>query len=63
MQVKSLLRAIPTHMSKRYIQLYFDEFFSINRSQFKASIFHKMICRMVEEKPVYQNLIKQNLSI
>jgi hypothetical protein len=64
MQVKSWLRAIPTHVSKWYIQAYFDEFcFRINRSQFKTSIFHKTIHRMVESKPIYQNQIKQMLSV
>lgn len=44
MQLKSWLRAIPTHVSKWHIPRYFDQFcFSINRSQFKQSIFHKTI--------------------
>ena len=56
MKVKSWLRAIPTHVSKWHIQEYFDEFcFRINSSQFKTSIFHKTINRMVESKPIYQN--------
>ena len=64
MQVKSWLRAIPTHVSKWHIQAYFDEFcFRINSSQFKNSIFHKTITRMVEAKPVYQNQIKQSLNV
>jgi len=64
MQVKSWLRAIPTHISKWHIQAYFDEFcFRINRSQFKESIFHKTISRMVESKPIYQNQIKQTLNV
>ena len=64
MQVKSWLRAIPTHVSKWHIQKYFDEFcFRINRSQCQNSIFHKTIIRMVESKPVYQNLIKQKLNV
>ena len=64
MQVKSWLRAIPTHVSKWHIQAYFDEFcFRVNRSQFKTSIFHKTINRMVESKPIYQNQIKQILSV
>ncbi|MCF6279993.1 MAG: IS1595 family transposase, partial [Flavobacteriaceae bacterium] len=37
--------------------------FRINRSQFKTSIFHKTINRMVESKPIYQNQIKQTLSV
>ena len=64
MQVKSWLRAIPTHVSKWHIQAYFDEFcFRINRSQNKTSIFHKTICRMVDSKPIYQKQIKQTLSV
>ena len=64
MQVKSWLRAIPTHVSKWHIQAYFDEFcFRINRSQFQQSIFHKTIQRMVISKPIYQNQIKQILSV
>ncbi len=44
MQLKSWLRAIPTHISKWHIQAYFDEFcFRMNRSQFKQSIFHKTL--------------------
>ena len=64
MQVKSWLRAIPTHISKWHIQAYFDEFcFRINRSQFQQSIFHKTIQRMVISKPIYQNQIKQILRV
>jgi transposase-like protein len=64
MQLKSWLRAIPTHFSKWHIQAYFDEFcFRINRSQFKQSIFHKTIERMVLEEPIYHKLIKQKLSV
>lgn len=64
MQLKSWLRAIPTHVSKWHIQAYFDEFcFRINRSQFKKSIFHKTIERMVDAKPIYHSDIKQMLSV
>ncbi len=64
MQLKSWLRAIPTHVTKWHIQAYFDEFcFRINRSQFKQSIFHKTIERMVIAKPVYHKNIKQKLSV
>ena len=64
MQLKSWLRAIPTHVSKWHVQAYFDEFcFRINRSQFKHSIFHKTIERMVETKPFYHKNIKQTLSV
>ena len=64
MQLKSWIRAIPTHVSKWHIQSYFDEFcFRINRSQFKESIFHKTIETMVNAKPIYQQNIKQTLSV
>lgn len=64
MQLKSWLRAIPTHVSKRHIQSYFDEFcFRINRSQFKKSIFHKTLERMVIATPTYQKKIKQKLTV
>ncbi len=64
MQLKSWLRAIPTHVTKWHIQAYFDEFcFRINRSQFKRSIFHKTIERMVIAKPIYHKDIKQMLSV
>lgn len=64
MQLKSWIRTIPTHVSKWHIQAYFDEFcFRINRSQFKTSIFHKTIERMLNTKPIYQKNIKQILSV
>ena len=63
-QIKSWIRTIPTHVSKKHIQAYFDEFcYRINRSQFKKSIFHKTIERMVENKPIYQTIIRQRLSV
>ena len=64
MQLKSWLGAIATHFSKWHIQAYFDEFcFRINRSQFKQSIFHKTIERMVLAEPIYHKHIKQTLSV
>ena len=64
MQLKSWLRAIPTHVSKWHVQSYFDEFcFRINRSQFKQVVFHKTIERMVIAKPIYHKDIKQRLSV
>lgn len=64
MQIKSWLRAIPTHVSKWHIQAYFDEFcFRINRSQFKQNIFHKTIERMTEGKPLFYKQIKQIVSV
>jgi len=64
MQLKSWLRTIPTHVGKWHIQAYFDEFcFRINRFQFKQSIFHKTIERMVIAKPIYHKDIKQMLGV
>ncbi|WP_395052062.1 IS1595 family transposase [Flavobacterium sp.] len=63
-QIKSWIRTVPTHVSKKHIQSYFDEFtFRINRSIFKETIFHKTIERMMKEMPIYQNQIIQKLNI
>jgi len=44
MQLKSWIRAIPTHVSKWHIQAYFDEFcFRINRSKYKLSFVSELI--------------------
>jgi transposase-like protein len=52
-QVKSWLRCIPTHVHKKYIQHYFNEYcFRINRSLFKETIFHKLIERMIAYKTI-----------
>lgn len=52
-QVKSWLRCIPTHVHKKYIQHYFDEFcYRINRSLSKDTIFHNLINRMVAYQTV-----------
>lgn len=63
-QIKSWIRTVPTHVSKKHIQAYFDEFtFRINRSIFKETIFHKTIERMTKELPIYQNQIIQKISL
>jgi hypothetical protein len=63
-QVKSLWRAIPTHMSKWHIQAYFDKFcFRVNHSLHQTIFFHKTIERMVPSDPVYQSEIKQQLNV
>ena len=63
-QIKSWIRTVPTHVSKKHIQSYFDEFtFRINRSIFKETIFHKTIERMIIAMPIYQNQIIQKLNI
>ena len=64
MQLKSWIRAIPTHVSKWHIQAYFDEFcFRINRSKYKLSIFHKTVERMVSANPLFHKDIKQIVSV
>ena len=63
-QVKSWLRTIPSHISKKHVQAYFDEFcYRINRSIFKESIFHKTIQRMVVTAPIYQTQIIRNVTL
>jgi transposase-like protein len=63
-QIKSWIRTVPTHVSKKHIQSYFDEFsFRINRSLFKETIFHKTIQRMITAMPIYQIQITQKLTI
>ena len=63
-QIKSWIRTVPTHVSKKHIQCYFDEFtFRLNRSIFKENIFHKTIERMMISMPIYQNQIIQKLNI
>jgi transposase-like protein/predicted RNA-binding Zn-ribbon protein involved in translation (DUF1610 family) len=63
-QVKSWLRTIPTHVSKKHVQKYFDEFsYRINRSVSKNTIWHNTIIRMLKNKPIYQKQIIRKLSI
>lgn len=64
MQLKSWIRAIPSHVSKFHIQGYFDEFcYRLNRSQAKHSIFHKTIERMAICKPIFHRNIIQKLNV
>lgn len=60
-QIKSWLRTIPTHTSKKHVEKYFNEFsYRINRSQNKENIFHNIIRRMLCAKPIsYQNLVRK----
>lgn len=52
-QVKSWLRTIPTHVSKKHAQKYFDEFsFRLNRSIYKDTIFNKLTERMLKHPHV-----------
>jgi len=62
-QIKSWLRTMPTHVSKKHIQKYFDEFcYRINRSQSKDFIFNRTIQRMIEGKPYLHKQIIQKLN-
>ena len=56
--LKSWLRAIPTHISKEHTKAYLDEFsYRLNRSIHKQTIFDGLIKRMIAHPPVkYQNL-------
>lgn len=48
-QIKSWLRTVPVHVSRKHIQKYFDEFsYRINRSQSKQNIWHNTIIRMMK---------------
>lgn len=60
-QVKSWLRTIPTHVSDKHIQKYFNEYcYRINRSQNKHTIWHNTIIRMINTLPITQENIKLN---
>lgn len=60
-QIKSWIRTIPTHASKKHVESYFNEFsYRINRSQNRNTIFHNIIQRMVNSKPLqYLKLIQK----
>jgi len=52
MNIKSWLRGIHHKVSGFHLQAYFDEFcFKFNRRQWTYSIFHKLVERMMKEKP------------
>ncbi len=56
--LKSWLRAIPTHISREHTKAYLDEFsYRLNRSIHKETIFDGLIKRMIGLPPInYQNL-------
>jgi len=57
--VKSWLRTIPGHVSKKHIQKYLDEFcYRINRSQAKETIFDNLVNKLVGHAPVCYSEIK-----
>jgi len=63
-QIKSWLKTIPSHISKKHVQAYFDEFcYRTNRSIFKKSIFYKIIQRIVGAAPIYQTQIIRNVTL
>ncbi len=50
-KIKSWLRHVHGHVSKHHIETYFNEYsFRINRSQWKDSIFHKCVERMINSE-------------
>ena len=52
-QVKTWIRTMFSHVSKKHVQSYFNEFcFRINRSQFKETIFQKIVQRMAIQEPM-----------
>jgi hypothetical protein len=58
MKLKTWLRTKSTHVSKWHVPAYFTKFcIRINRLQYKQSIFHKTIERMVNAKPIYHKKI------
>ncbi len=60
-QIKSWIRTIPTHVGKKHVESYFNEFcFRINRSQHKETIFHKTIQRMLKAEPLPYKILIQN---
>lgn len=62
-QVKTWIRTIPTHVNKKHIEKYFNEYcYRINRSQAKGSIWHNTILKMLSHQPVTLNLITRKLN-
>ncbi|TAE20183.1 MAG: IS1595 family transposase [Bacteroidetes bacterium] len=63
-QIKSWIRTIPTHASKKHVESYFNEFtYRINRSQSKQTIFHNIIKRMMNSKPLTYHTLIQKQSV
>ncbi|MBI6115429.1 IS1595 family transposase [Salegentibacter maritimus] len=60
-QVKSWIRTTYSWVSDKNLNRYFNEFcFRINRSQSKATIFNKLITKMVQGNVIYQSQIISN---
>lgn len=58
-QLKSWLRSTYSWVHEEHIEKYLDEFsFRINRSIYKQTIFHKLIERMINSKPITYQQIK-----
>ncbi|KFF29416.1 transposase [Chryseobacterium piperi] len=63
-QIKSWIRTIPTHVSKKHVESYFNEFsYRINRSQNRNTIFHNIIQRMLNAKPLNYDKLIRKLSV
>ncbi|PWW20589.1 ISXO2 transposase-like protein [Chryseobacterium sp. AG844] len=63
-RIKSWIRTILTHASKKHVESYFNEFsYHINRSQNKNTFFHNIIQRMVNSKPLQYLKLIQRLNI
>jgi len=63
-QIKSRIRTIPTHASKKHVEKYFNEFaYRINRSQNKKNIFHNIIKRMINAMPLTYDILIQKAKV
>jgi len=59
MNLKNWIRGIHHHVSEAYIQRYLDEFhFRFNRRNFRKSIFHKLVERMVKTGIILHHELK-----
>lgn len=63
-QIKSWMRTIPTHASKKHVESYFNEFcYRINRSQNMDTIFNNIINRMIKAKPLSYQILIQKIKV
>lgn len=52
-QIKSWLRTIQSHVSKKHLQKYLNEYcYRLNRSLFKETIFHNLVCKMMSRPQI-----------
>lgn len=55
MNLKSWLRGIHHKCSEKHMQAYLNEFFyRFNRRKFGETVFHRLLMRMINSKPLYQ---------